>query len=503
MKKNILLISILFYFALDSKCQNINLIPLYTSHEFDVIDGTINLGNKFNFIYVNFDYKSAIDSNTLISHDTTFYEVRQIDFNTGIEKKYQEKYKTDTTYWPAVFEPFYNNYDGRFYLNNCKLKTNTLITGNSYISLCKHFNVVSYDTNLLNRKSVELPIFLDTSRSYYQANKLIYKDSFIYAISSDSDDVAPYLCKFNLSNGVFLDSLKMVDKYPASNYHTYYKNMNLLNDSTLVCLSTHYVSYINLKNLQLLDTLPIKWSWSVGYPQILNVKYNTSDSSYIFNGGRNYDNWYYKISASGLITKLFEVPIVQLPTFYNRLNPLDRYHWDYIYPNHMYTSLVPIFPLTDTLALCHSTMAGVTDWIKLIKAPDTCSKVTLTAMADSSVVGFVAILKSNPIDSNDFYDQYYFRVDQNGNQVSPTKINSILLSNETPILYPNPCNEKICIANINLNAIKSIVLLNSFGQIIKSLPLNLSINTSELPSSTYFVSVVTKESNYILKFVKQ
>jgi hypothetical protein len=489
------------------EAQSISVLPLYVSPNFDIIDGHVNINNKFNFIYANFEWgfppATMVDSNKLMLFDSAIYEVRQIDFSTGNQKVYKEKYKADTTFWPVVFEPFYNKYNARIYLNNSKISVNTIYDNQFSFNIHRYFNIVSFDSNLLNRTSVQLPIFLDSARSYFQANKLIYKDSFIYAINCDTALKTPYLCKFDLNDGHFLDSLKMVNRYFDASFFTYYKKLDLLNDSTMVCLSSDYISFVNLNSMKLIDTFPLKWTFFTNVPKIGNVKFNATDSSYIFNGGHYITNFYYKISAKGFITKIFEVPVAQISALDNRLNFIDNYNWDFMYPNHIYTALRPIAPLTDSIVLFHSNMAGITDWIRFIKLPEQGAKVTVTAMNDSSVIGIVNVFKAQPANANDLYDAYYFKVDKNGNQIFPLKVNEEKPFDSDLVIYPNPTSNNIYLVNLHLTEIVSMKLIDSKGVFVKKIAPSLMMSLDEIATGNYFLCVETKTKRIVRSVIKQ
>ncbi len=140
-------------------------------------------------------------------------------------------------------------------------------------------------------------------------------------------------------------------------------------------------------------------------------------------------------------------------------------------------------------------------------------------LLNNTIVYFSPIsLMANPPDGMDLYffskDQGYF-VTHLGqlaitlNNGGLTSINELEQVDNPLYLYPNPCKD---VLNIEINSTKiydekSIVILNTQGQIIKVQDLNfyqnhIKIDISDLDYGIYFLSIQEENSKYYKTFIK-
>ncbi len=480
------------------KAQDYNIKPYEVTLKSEILGPSRCKNNKlfFNFLKIQYGYMSNL--NLLTEADTSFYDVRLVNLNDMTTKKTAIKSTIDTIRFCWTHTPIFDSTNNRYYFYSSKIARSSFNLNIKINKWIEELYVDSYDTNMANQTSVKLER-ISQNRSYHQCNKLIKGDSLIYSVSLDSNFIYPLLCKLNLKTGALLDTVSLIDKFPSyAPYHSGFFQMDWVNDSVIVLLSD-YIQYYNVNNMKLLDTFLYTFPIWQDYAPPSSVKFNILDTSYNYYVSKDYKQAFYKITSKGIASKLFEIPINTISPFStNDINAVPL-NFDFIYDRHIYGANTTVLPTTDTFSLSHFSKSGNIDWIKIIQTPSLCAAVNIIAMEDSSVFVFIQCYQP---DDNSKYDLYYLKVNQYGQEIFPTTIDSkIKLSNEI-FVYPNPSNGKFYLANILVNDIKTINLLNSNGQKIKILSNSIQMDLSDYPNGNYFVEIVTTKNERILKKIR-
>lgn len=105
------------------------------------------------------------------------------------------------------------------------------------------------------------------------------------------------------------------------------------------------------------------------------------------------------------------------------------------------------------------------------------------------------------------YFDYNFPIVTNTTSTTVVALNTVAFDSEsTFVIYPNPVRNELTIAVENTNAINSITIYNTLGQLVKTvgnqLQNSITISVSELNSGTYFLSIETDKGKSTQKFIK-
>jgi Secretion system C-terminal sorting domain len=478
--------------------QQYVLQPLEVSPTANEIGKVLQNNNLLCYTAYNMLFNNIGDTAILINADTCFNEFVLLDINTQAKKKIVLKSTLDTIKYSLTKTPFFNNYNQKYYFITCNAPN--IVEKNSTVRT-QELYVTAIDSNFKNTVSVKLQ-HLPFYGSYEISNKLYHIDSFVYALYNDTFNHFTFT-SLNLIDGSVKDTVSLINKFPNSGYIS----LDWLNDSIVVILSD-FIHYINVRTMTIQDTVSVYWVNPLSeYVTPLTLKFNITDSSYIFNGDPNLTipKYYYeKIKANGSIVKLFNFPVYDSlgASFPSTIGP--NYNcWDYYSLDNIYTSLMA-YPFTDDVIIGHSNINGITDWIKIFPANigKKVGLVTLKALNDGSV--FAVVMTNENDTSFGKYDAYYITLDKYGNQTSyPLGNTDIKPTTIAPIIYPNPCTNKIIIGNINLQDIKSISILNTLGQFVKNMNASLILDLADLKTGNYILQIKTTSDISAKQFLKE
>jgi Secretion system C-terminal sorting domain len=495
MKKYFFIISILFC-STNSYSQNTLFGEYAITPYFEEVGAVNNSGYNLVFNYLRMPYNKISDNQFYEEADSAFYEVVKYNINNFSKKNYVVRSLTDTFSYCSTHTTIFNKFNNRYYFNFCIEKRSEIIDPN--ILKIIDYYVESYDTNMTNRIVVKLEKMPKISRSYAQANKLLEKDLFIYSISIDSFNEFPKICKLNLLNGNIIDTCNLIDKFsglPPPFKHSGFIRMDWLNDSVIIIFSD-IIQYVNVKTMTLFDSTNLYFPSINDAPNgaILTIKFNPVDTSYIFCGTVQNNYRYYRIHSDGKCLYKFEIPLSNYSPFSYTSIAKTFNNFDFNFSNHIYTSAVLFPPNSDTFAICHSNINGITNWIKILKSPGTNTSTNMIALEDSTLFAFINVAQPN---DNEKSDIYYLRLNQYGNQVFPLGVESKFKEINNVIVYPNPSRGQFFIGNLHLEDINSINIYNTSGQLIKQIKPTLILNLNDFPAQNYIVEINTQTEKII------
>ncbi len=104
-------------------------------------------------------------------------------------------------------------------------------------------------------------------------------------------------------------------------------------------------------------------------------------------------------------------------------------------------------------------------------------------------------------------EDIHLYIDSRG-QVAMQKSHGDQNSNK-PQVYPNPCDSKLIVDKLDARCLYSVSIVNSLGLTLSQnsstsdLLGQISIDTSQLPNGTYFIRLVSENTNETIKFIKR
>jgi Secretion system C-terminal sorting domain len=497
--KHIKLIVIISLICLQSFGQDILFKEFSVTEKYESVGHALKDNNNLVFNFLKMPYQKINNNVYYQEADSAFYDVVKFNVDDLSIKSFPVKSKGDTVNYCWTNTCFLHPFDNRYYFCFANVDRTQITTPTNLPKI--DFFIESFNTNLTNRIVTKFERMPTSSRNYFVTNKLIKKDSFIFAMSMDTNG-NPKFCKLEFGTGKILDTVDCVDKFalnPISLGKSGFIKMNWLNDSTIILLSD-LIHYININSMTLLDTTDITYPSLYDVPGVLKTNiFDAKDTSYIFCNPDGHIYKYFKINSKGVCKAIFEIPLNNYNPFNLRYPVLSWANFDFVYPNHIYTTALLGPPSSDTFAICHTNISGVTDWIKVFSSPGPNTFVSVYALEDSSVFGFVQVIQPS---NSAKYDMYYIRLDKNGEVVAPLQNSIFMKSYSEIIIYPNPSNGEYFIGNINLNDIEKIEILSSNGQRIKQLDKSLKVNISDLPTDEYYITIKTLNKKITRKILK-